>query len=75
VTKVAVLAVGVITLAGLSACSSKLETGYEPTKLDMSVAQRKALYADPYSPEAQDAAEDNGDSDTGNGGVHNPHSY
>jgi hypothetical protein len=66
-------AVGATVLAALTACSSKLETGYEPNKLDMSLAQRKALYADPYSPEAQNAQ--NGDDDSNKGQFHNPTSY
>ncbi len=73
--KRAALAAGVVALAGLTACSSKLETGYEPTKLDMSIAQRKALYADPYSPEAQDAQKDGGDQNAGQGQFHTPTSY
>jgi predicted component of type VI protein secretion system len=66
-------AVGATALAVLTACSSKLETGYEPNKLDMSLAQRKALYADPYSPAAQDAQ--NGDDNSSGGQFHNPTSY
>ena len=70
------LALAAVTaLAALAACSSKLETGYEPNKLDMSLAQRKALYADPYSPEAQDAQQDHGSSDEDRGQAHNPMSY
>ncbi|MGA3065326.1 MAG: hypothetical protein ABSF29_00610 [Tepidisphaeraceae bacterium] len=69
-----VLAVGAVALAALAACSSKLETGYEPDKLDMSLAQRKALYADPYSQEAQDAQSDQGGSQEGSD-FHRPGSY
>jgi hypothetical protein len=47
----------------LSGCSGKLESGYEPRKLDLSVAQRKALYAEPYSPEAAQAQQDNSEDD------------
>jgi hypothetical protein len=39
----------------------------------MSLAQRKALYADPYSPAAQDAQ--NGDDNSSGGQFHNPTSY
>jgi hypothetical protein len=39
-------------------CESKLETGYEPNKLGMSGAERRAMYADPYTQEAQDAQQD-----------------
>jgi hypothetical protein len=48
-----------ILLFPLAACSSKLETGYEPKKLDMGLAQRQSLYADPYSSQAAEAQEDN----------------
>jgi len=47
----------------LAGCSSKLETGYQPDKLDMSLAQRKALYADPFSPEAAEAQQKGGGGD------------
>jgi len=52
------LALAVLATAG---CSSKLETGYEPRRLDMSLTQRRALYADPYSQEAAEAQHDQGD--------------
>lgn len=54
-----------ILASGLVAagCSSKLETGYQPDKLDMSLAQRKALYADPFSPEAAEAQKGGGGGD------------
>ena len=51
----------VSSLLLLTACDSKLETGYEPNKLDMSLAQRKALYADPFSPQAAEAKQGGGD--------------
>lgn len=38
--------------AGLG-CSNKLETGYEPIRLNASPAQRRAFYAPPFSPEAR----------------------
>jgi hypothetical protein len=47
-----------VLLLILSGCSGKLESGYEPRKLDLSVAQRKALYAEPYSPQAAEAQQD-----------------
>jgi hypothetical protein len=47
----------------LAGCSSKLETGYEPNRLDMSLSQRKALYADPFSPQATEAQHDSGQED------------
>lgn len=37
---------------GLIGCSNKLETGYEPVKLNATPAQRRAFYALPFSPEA-----------------------
>jgi hypothetical protein len=39
-------------------CSSKLETGYQPRPLDMPIAQRETLYADPYSQHAMQAQQD-----------------
>jgi hypothetical protein len=51
----------VAALLILSGCSGKLESGYEPRKLDLSVAQRKALYAEPYSQQAAEAQQDNED--------------
>jgi len=45
----------IIGLMAASGCSSKLETGYEPKRLDMPLSQRDALYADPYSQAAMQA--------------------
>jgi hypothetical protein len=45
-------------LAGAAGCASKLETGYEPKRLDMPLSQREALYADPYSHAAMQAQQD-----------------
>jgi hypothetical protein len=39
-------------------CSEKLESGYDPKLLKMSIAERRALYADPYSEQAQEAQQD-----------------
>jgi hypothetical protein len=51
----------VILLTAASAgCSEKLESGYDPKLLKMSIAERKALYADPYSQQAQEAQQDQG---------------
>jgi hypothetical protein len=44
-----------LTLLTLAGCSSKLETGYEPRKLGMGSAERRALYVDPYTAEAREA--------------------
>ena len=39
--------------AGVIGCATKLETGYEPHRLGgLSADDRKAFYADPFSPEA-----------------------
>jgi hypothetical protein len=38
--------------------SSKLETGYQPKRLDMPLSQREALYADPYSAQAMQAQQE-----------------
>jgi hypothetical protein len=40
-----------VVLAG--GCSSTLETGYKPRKLNSSQAERRAYYAAPFSPEAR----------------------
>lgn len=70
------LAVGAAALTALAACSSsKLETGYEPNKLSMTLAQRKALYADPYSQEAEDAQQDQSQDQGSGEGAHGPRSY
>jgi hypothetical protein len=39
-------------------CSSTLETGYEPKRLDMPLSQRETLYADPYSQQVLNAKQD-----------------
>jgi hypothetical protein len=53
-----------ILLAGLSGlalagCEEKLETGYTPKRFDMTASREKAIFADPYSKEAQAADQDN----------------
>ena len=48
----------IIAVVCLAGCQNTLETGYKPTALDASEAQRKAFYAPPFSPEARAAAED-----------------
>ena len=55
-------------------CSDKLESGYEPQKLNMSIAERKALYADPYSQQAQEAQEDQEKGGSGSE-MHTPGTY
>jgi len=44
-----------LAAAGLGSavgCSDKLETGWEPRRLDASSAERRAYYASPFTPEA-----------------------
>jgi hypothetical protein len=41
-------------------CSEKLETGYEPKRLGVSSAERRAYYASPYTPEAIAAEHEGG---------------
>ncbi len=54
-------------------CNNKLESGYEPRNLNMSLAQRRALYADPFSEQAQEAGK-NQDNSGGSQG-HRPGTY
>gem|GEM_PF-5955473 len=51
---------GFLALAcAMSGCVSKLETGYEPTKLgSMTPAERRGLYAQDFTPEAAAAQAD-----------------
>jgi len=64
----------VISLFLFAGCSSKLETGYEPKRLDMPLAERETLYADPYSQQAMQAQQQqqSGGGGGGGGGVHRP---
>ena len=56
----------IISLVLFAGCgSSKLETGYEPKRLDMPLSEREALYADPYSAQALQAQQENKDSGSG----------
>lgn len=54
------LVAGGLLLAGigLGGCSTKTETGYEPHRLGMSDAGRRALYAPAFTPEARAADND-----------------
>ena len=52
------LLIAAVSLAGLAGCQNTLETGYKPSALDASEAQRRAFYAPAFSPEARAAAED-----------------
>lgn len=50
------LAVAALLTGGLAStpgCSNKLETGYEPVRINASPQQRRAYYAPPFSPEAR----------------------
>ncbi|HEX4052790.1 MAG TPA: hypothetical protein VHX86_00860 [Tepidisphaeraceae bacterium] len=62
-----------ISLLLLVGCSSKLETGYDPKRLDMPLSQRETLYSDPYSEQAMQAQQE-GQSGGGGGGsaAHRP---
>jgi hypothetical protein len=44
-----------LVLTGLTGCSSKLDTGYEPRKLGASDETRRGFYAQPFTPEAKAA--------------------
>ena len=46
------LLVPALAIAG---CSAKLETGYEPRRLNSSDAERRGYYAAPFTPEAREA--------------------
>jgi hypothetical protein len=50
---------------------SKLETGYQPKRLDMPLSEREALYSDPYSQQAMQAQAEQKDSGGGSE-VHRP---
>ena len=48
-----------LAVAGVTAaCSSKLETGYQPRRLGASAAERRAFYARPFTPEARAAEQE-----------------
>jgi hypothetical protein len=61
-----------IALLLAAGCSNKLETGYEPRPLNMSLSQRRTLYADPFSNEAGDAADKDKNSTPAGLGNHQP---
>ncbi len=63
----------VISLLLLAGCSTKLETGYEPKRLDMPLSQRETLYSDPYSEQAMQAQQQDQGGGGGGGSVaHRP---
>jgi hypothetical protein len=39
-------------LGSAAGCSDKLETGWEPRRLEATPAERRAYYASPFTPEA-----------------------
>lgn len=45
------VAAGVVLVGVMGGCGMKLETGYEYRPLNATVAQRRAYYASPFSPE------------------------
>jgi hypothetical protein len=63
-----------LSAAGLLACgcSEKLETGYEPRRLGISSAERRAYYALPYSPEANAAQKEGGGGSNPSPGFRHP---
>jgi hypothetical protein len=42
----------IAAIGSVVGCSDKLETGWEPHRLDASPAERRAYYASPFTPEA-----------------------
>jgi hypothetical protein len=57
--------------AAAAGCNNKLETGYEPNKVgSLTPAQRRGLYAQDFTPEAQEAQNDQSNS---NGSDFRPH--
>ncbi len=50
---------GCVLLA--AGCSSTLETGYQPHRLGAGPSERRAFYAEPFSPESKGKAQDNYD--------------
>jgi hypothetical protein len=67
----------VLAAAALAGCGSgATDTGYQPNRLGMSDAQRRALYAPKYSPEqAQAQAEHEAESRRRPGGGLSPGGY
>jgi hypothetical protein len=64
------LTVGVAGAVG--GCSNTLETGYKPTPLSAGSADRRAYYANPFSPEAQPQ---NNQDIGGQPDINRPHPY
>jgi len=52
--------------AALAGCNNKLETGYDPNKVgSLTAAQRRGLYAQDFTPEAQEAQNDQANNNNG----------
>jgi len=45
-------------LGSFAGCNDKLETGWEPRRLDATPAERRAYYASPFTPEAAAAQQE-----------------
>jgi hypothetical protein len=60
-----------ICLLAASGCSSRLDTGYEPKRLDMPLSREETLYADPYSQQAMQAQQED-NSQSGESVAHRP---
>jgi hypothetical protein len=56
--RIVVVIVCLIAAGAVGCGESALETGYEPRKIGASVAQRRAYYASPYTPQAQAAQQE-----------------
>jgi hypothetical protein len=68
------LALGLTVALGgvVGGCSTTLETGYKPTPLSAGSADRRAYYANPFSPEAQPQ---NNQDIGGEPDINRPHPY
>jgi hypothetical protein len=50
-----IILVALCSLVWVPACSSKLETGYEPRTIGSNESERRGYYAPPFSKEAREA--------------------
>ena len=62
----------VCSLLAVAGCSTKLETGYEPTKLGATPVQRRGWYAPDFSVEQQAGQQDNASAPINTRGGHRP---
>jgi hypothetical protein len=68
------LGFAIMAVAVIGGCSNALETGYKPTPLGAASSERRAYYANPFTPESQGGGQ--GDQDiSGQPDIHNPHPY